>query len=107
MNINNEEIINELERMELSIKQIKEFIGKTNNTKITKTIKSFEKALQETAIFLSSSDNPNTIKSTKHRLLKKGSSPSVKEAYEIQEKFGIPIYAWRDINWFKKTLLPK
>jgi len=107
MNNNNEEIINELNRMELSIKQIKEFVGTTENTKIIKTIGEFEESINKTASFLSSSQNPNTLKSTKHRLLKKGSSPSVNEAYQIQEKFGIPIYAWKDINWFKKSLLPK
>jgi len=107
MNKNNEEILKELERMELSIKQIKEFIGTSSNIKIIKTTEEFEDAFNKTARFLSSSDNPNTIKSTKHRLLKKGSSPSVGEAYKIQEEFGIPIYAWKDINWFKKTLLPK
>jgi len=104
---NNNEVLNELEKMELSIKQIKEFIGTTSNVKIIKTIGEFKNALKLAAIFLSSSDNPNTIKSTEYRLLKKGSSPSVSEAYKIQEEFGIPIYAWKDINWFKKTLLPK
>jgi len=107
MNKNNEEIIKELAKMEVSIKEIKKFIGTTSTIKIIKTTEEFEKAFNKTARFLSSSDNPNTIKSTKHRLLKKGSSPSVGEAYKIQEDFGIPVYAWKDINWFKKTLLPK
>jgi len=106
MNIYNEELINELERMELSIKNIKDFIGTTGEMKIIKTILEFNSAIDKISIFLAKSENKHTIKGVKQRLLNKKKFPNVKEAYEIQEKFGMPIYAWRDINWFKKTLLP-
>jgi len=106
MNENNKEILNELEKMEMTIKNIRDFIGSTGNIKIIKTEKEFNDAINKTASFLAKSENKHTVKGVKQRLLHLKKFPNVKEAYEIQELYGIPIYAWRDIEWFRKTLLP-
>ena len=100
------EIVNELEKAELSIKTVREILDININTRIITTPKEFENAIKEASKYLSSSDKYSSIQTTKHRLLNLTKRPDVKEAYEIQEKFGIPIYAWKDIGWYRQSLKP-
>jgi len=107
MNKNYEEIIKELEKAELSIQTAKNILGVTEDTKIINTQLEFLNVIDGVATLLARSDNPKTINGVKHRLMKLKKFPNVKEAYDIQEKFGIPIYAWKDISMYKKTLPPR
>jgi len=107
MNKNYEEIIKELEKAELSIQTVKNILNVTENTKIINTQLEFLNVIDGVATLLAKSDNSKTINGVKHRLMKLKKFPNVKEAYAIQEKFGIPIYAWKDISMYKKTLPPR
>lgn len=106
MKKNYDEIINELEKAELSIKTARKILSINEDTKIITTPEEFEKAILEVSKLLAKSKNTKTINGVKQRLLKLKKFPNVKEAYEIQEKFGIPIYAWKDIKWYQKSLIP-
>lgn len=107
MNKNYEEIINKLEKAELTIKEAKQMLGEIDSTKIIKTQKEFDNIIADVSKFLSTSDTYSSIQTTKHRLMNLKKRPDVKEAYEIQNKFGIPVYAWKDIAWFRKNLAHK
>jgi len=104
MNKNYEEIINRLEKAELTIKEAKEMLGNISSIKLIKTQKDFDSVIADIAKFLSTSDTYSSIQTTKHRLLNLKKRPDVEEAYNIQELFGVPVYAWKDIAWYKKTL---
>ena len=106
MKNNYEEIINELEKAELSIKTAREILSISKDMKIITTPEEFEIAIIEVSKLLAKSENAKTVSGVKQRLLKLKKFPNVKEAYKIQEKFGIPIYAWKDIKWYQKSLTP-
>jgi len=107
MNTPYNEIINKLEKAELTIKEVKEMLSIKEDTKIIKTQNEFDNIIADVAKFLSTSDTYSSIQTTKHRLMNLKKTPNVKEAYTIQDKFGIPIYAWKDISWYRKNLTHK
>jgi len=107
MNKNYEEILKELRNAKVSIENVEKILSITDNTELITTPAQFENAIVDIAIFLAKSNNESTVRGMKHRLENNKKKVTVKEAYEIQEKFGIPIYAWKDILWYKKTLVPR
>jgi len=106
MNKDYEEILKELGNAKVSILNIEKILSITSNTTIITTSKEFECSMNEVAKFLAKSNNESTIRGMKHRLENNKKKVTVNEAYEIQEKFGIPIYAWKDIKWYQKSLTP-
>jgi len=104
---NYEEILKELKNAKVSIENIEKILSITEKTNLIKNKLEYKKAIEDLAVFLSKKSDANSIRGMKHRLEKGKRKIEVEEAYIIQEKFGIPIYAWKDIEWFQKTLPPK
>ena len=101
------EILKELENAKISLENIEKILSITENTEIIKTIKEYEIAIKKVASYLSNKQDPNSVRGMKHRLENGKRKILLEEAYKIQEKFGIPLYAWKNLPWYKKTLLPK
>jgi len=101
-----EEILKEIENARLSLDNIEKILSITKNTHIIKTTEEYEEAIKKVASFLSKKQDANTLRGMKHRLENNKREISLKEAYQIQEKFGIPIYAWKDLAWYKQSLVP-
>ena len=102
-----EEILKELENAKISLENIEKILSITEDTRIIRTTKEYEIAIKKTAIYLSNKQDPNLLRGMKHRLEYGKRKILVEEAYQIQEKFGIPLYAWKDLQWYKKSLFPE
>ena len=107
MDKNYDELIKELIAAKISIENAEKILSITSDTRIIKTLVEYNETILKVSTFLSTKSDANSIRGMKHRIENNKKHPTVKEAYEIQENFGIPIYAWKDFAWFKKTLLPK
>jgi SMC interacting uncharacterized protein involved in chromosome segregation len=96
-------ILEDIETAEASIANAKDKLMELNQN-LVKTQREFNLAIEKVAEFLAKTNNRKTVSGVKIRLLKKKKIPNAIEAYEIRNRFGIPIEAWLDIAFYKKTL---
>jgi len=103
-----EEILKELKKIDISTSKIMELIEHESFEKLVKSQIDFDEAVMNMAKDRAKSDNPKTISGVKARIMNGKIIPKAgKEVEEVRDKYGLSIYGWSSMEWYRKTLPPK